>query len=135
MTNAYAVDGWQVFPTEPEAADYAELTWAAIIYGAPVTRIPDEFVALKQALDDAVAAAAGDVRSVPRDVLRSVAVVPLKGLDYLGAVVDRGYSRSWATPRVTAAATFAVPALAGFDTGGPEPEWPQPPPFPGSEQT
>ena len=124
------MEGWREFATELEAGDYAALTWAAIIHEAPLERIPPEFVALKEALDAAVAAAAGDVRSVPRDAIEAVALVPIRGLDHLGAYVDRGYSRAWAVPYRTAASSWAVPALAGFDTGGPEPEWPQPPPPP-----
>ena len=126
------IDGWRVFPTEPEALDYVALTWAQIIHTAPAARIPAEFLVLKQALDAAVAAAAGDVRSVQRDVIVSVSVVPLKGLDHLGNVVDRGYSRSWAIPSQTADLQWAAPALAGFDVGGPMPTWPdQPDPLPG----
>lgn len=123
---SYDTDGWRTFATELEADDYCALTWADIIHEAPITRIPPEYVALKEALD-AAAAAAGDLRSVPGDVIRSVSVVPLRGLDHTGTPVDMGYSRTWASPRITAAATFAVPALAGFDTGSPEPEWPPPP--------
>ena len=127
---SYDVDGWREFATEAEGEDYAALSWAQIVHTAPEARIPAEFLALKAALDAAVAAAAGDVRSVPRDQVDAVQVVPLKGLDHEGNVVDRGYSRKWAVPQLTAAGSFAVPCLAGFDTGGPEPEWPQPPPPP-----
>jgi hypothetical protein len=125
--NAYAADGWKEFPTEAEANDYAALTWAQIVHTAPETRIPAEFLALKAALDGAIADA-GDIRSVPGDGIRAVSVVPLKGLNHLGEPVDAGYSRKWADPLVTAAGTFAMPCLAGFDVGGPMPPMPPPPP-------
>ena len=131
--NAYAFDGWKEFATEAEANDYAAVTWAQIIHTAPASRIPAEFLALKEAFDAKVAAAAGDVRSVPGSEITAVQVVPLNGLDYLGNPVDRGYSRKWAEPRTTAAGAFAIPCLTGFDVGGPEPEWPQPPPPPEPE--
>lgn len=126
----YTIDGWRVFATEQEALDYCDLTWAQIVYTAPTSRIPAEFLALKEALDAAADAAAGDTRAVDPGVIRSVNVVPLKGLDHLGAVVDRGYSRAWAIPRQTLDLQFGVPCLAGFDVGGPEPTWPPAPDVP-----
>jgi len=120
--------GWRVFAVEQAALDYCDLTWAAIVAGVPVARIPPEFVALKLALDAAVRAAAGDVRSVPGEIVLSVKFVPILGFDWQGVIVPAGgESRAWALPRITAAGEFAVPCLEGFDVGGPEPGWPQPP--------
>jgi len=121
------VTTWRVFVTEPEALDYCALTWAAIIRDAPQERIPAEFHAFQDALQSIVF----DARSPVNDVIRAVSVVPVYGLDHLGEIVtDYGESRAWAVPMLTAAGEYAVPCLDGFDTGGPEPPWPQPPPPP-----
>lgn len=118
---------WRVFPSEVEALNYCDLTWAKIIYDAPMGRIPPEYVAFKEALEQAVAAA-GDLRSVPIDVIRAVSAVPLLGIDHLGNVVmGYGESRTWAVPEVTATGEFAVPCMDGFDAGGPPPPWPNQP--------
>jgi len=119
-------DGWKVLPTEQEALDYCDLTWAAILYVMPDERIPTELLALFTVFLITVTEAGGDVRSVPGDVVKSVSVVPFLGLNHLSEVVyDGGESRKWAIPRQTLTGEWAVPCLAGFDTGGPEPEWPE----------
>src|SRR5580765_5293538 len=119
-----AMTTWRVFAVEQAARDYCDLTWAAIVAGVPVTRIPPEYVSLKEALDAAVRAAAGDVRSVPGEIVRAVSVVPIYGLDWQGLLVTSGgESRAWTVPEVTAAGEWAVPCLDGFDVGGSVPPW------------
>jgi hypothetical protein len=120
-------DGWKIFPTEQEALDYCDLTWAAILSVMPDERIPTEVITFFLAFIVTLNDAGGDVRSVPGDVIRSVSVVPFLGLDHTGdVVIDGGESRKWAIPRETIDGQWAVPCLLGFDTGGPEPEWPIP---------
>jgi hypothetical protein len=123
------IDGWKVFPTELEALDYCDLTWAAILSVMPDERIPSEVIAILGAFLLVLHEVGGDVRSVPGEVVKSVSVVPFLGLDHNGDVAyGGGESRKWAIPMITADGQWAVPCLAGFDTGGPAPEFPQPPP-------
>lgn len=108
---------WKIFVLQAEAQDYADVTWASLVQIAPIERIPEEFHDVKSRMPR-------DVREMTPDEIRTIAEVPLKGLDYEGNVVDAGYSGAWAIPRETADGQWAVPCLDKFDMGGPMPEWP-----------